>query len=314
MSGEGRAIFYRGVLFSLVGSGLWGFSGACSQFLYQHYGVTPSLITTFRMLGAGLFFLAVLAVRDRAVLRRMLSSWRSVARLAAFGFGLYGSQLGFVSAVEFTNAGTATTLQMTGNVFIMAYACLRARSLPNPREFLGLLAAVAATVLIATHGDLGSLSFPAAGLFWGLFTGVFIAVYVLTPKELGLFECYGSFAATGVAMLFGGLCAAAVAAVQTACGTPVFASLAGFDGVAWLALLGGVAFVGTFAAFALYLHGVAIVGSVKGGLLGVMEPVSASACAALWLGTAFTGWDWAGLALMVVMLVLITAPQREGEG
>ena len=43
--------------------------------------------------------------------------------------------------------------------------------------------------------------------------------------------------------------------------------------------------VGTFAAFALYLHGVSVVGSVQGSLLGAVEPVSATLFATLWLGT-----------------------------
>ena len=64
--------------------------------------------------------------------------------------------------------------------------------------------------------------------------------------------------------------------------------------------------VGTFAAFALYLHGVSVVGSVQGSLLGAVEPVSATLFATLWLGTAFTGADLAGCALMIAMIFLVT--------
>ena len=73
--------------------------------------------------------------------------------------------------------------------------------------------------------------------------------------------------------------------------------------------------VGTFAAFALYLHGVSVVGSVEGSLLGAIEPVSATVFATLWLGTAFTGADLAGCALMIAMIFLVTGkkprPQQE---
>ena len=71
-------------------------------------------------------------------------------------------------------------------------------------------------------------------------------------------------------------------------------------------LLGVIAVVGTFAAFALYLHGVSVVGSVQGSLLGAVEPVSATLFATLWLGTAFTGADLAGCALMIAMIFLVT--------
>lgn len=41
------------------------------------------------------------------------------------------------------------------------------------------------------------------------------------------------------------------------------------DATGWLALIGGVGVLGTFAAFGLFLYGVSLVGSVKGSLLGV---------------------------------------------
>lgn len=76
-------------------------------------------------------------------------------------------------------------------------------------------------------------------------------------------------------------------------------------------VLGVIAVVGTFAAFALYLHGVSIVGSVQGSLLGAIEPVSATAFSALWLGTAFSGADWVGFVLMMAMIFLVTAEKPE---
>lgn len=51
--------------------------------------------------------------------------------------------------------------------------------------------------------------------------------------------------------------------------------------------------MGTFVSFGLYLRGVAFVGSVTGSLLGAVEPISASVCACVFLGTAFSGFDWA---------------------
>ena len=62
----------------------------------------------------------------------------------------------------------------------------------------------------------------------------------------------------------------------------------------------------TFASFALYLRGVALAGSITGSLLGAAEPVSASVVAAVWLGMVLTGDDWAGLVLMLLMLLFDT--------
>ena len=208
--------------------------------------------------------------------------------------------------IAFTNAGTATVLQMLSTVFVMLFTCVMGRHLPKGNEFVGLICAFVATVLIATQGDLGTLVLPAAGLFWGLLNAVCVAIYVLTPRAAGLFDRFGSFAATSVGMLVTCVCSGIAYAAQLAMGAGAPEAVANMDAFGWLVLIGGLAFLGTFVSFGLYLRGVAFVGSVTGSLLGAVEPISASVCACVFLGTAFSGFDWAGLVLMLVMLALVT--------
>ena len=82
------------------------------------------------------------------------------------------------------------------------------------------------------------------------------------------------------------------------------------DAAGWLALVGGVGVLGTFAAFGLFLYGVSLVGSVRGSLLGVAEPAGAMIIAAMWLHTPFSAADWAGLVLMAAMIVLVSLSGR----
>lgn len=297
----GQARHARGVFCALVGASLWGFSGACAQFLLNGYGVDASFLTAVRMLGAGAVFVVVLAVRERKTLVAMLGSRRTLGQVAVFGIALYLSQITYTVVIGYTNAGTATVLQTTGIAFVLLYACLAARSLPRPREAVGLVAAVVATWLIATQGDISALSIPPAGLAWGLVNGLAVAFYLVYPKRL--FARWGSFASTGLGMLAGGVVASVVFAASGFAGAPPAIPTLDAPGVAVLAAF---IFVGTFAAFALYLHGVSIVGSVQGGLLGAIEPVSATVVSALWLGTAFSGFDVAGMVLMIAMIFLVT--------
>lgn len=314
----GSAVFARGVAFATSGALLWGFSGACAQFLFAHYEVAASFVTMTRSLVAGLLFLAVLLARHRRTLSMMLRDRRTIARLGVFGIGLFGSQFAFVMSVSCTNAGTATVLQMSGTAFIMVFTCLFARKLPKARELAGLVAAVLATWLIATQGDPGVLSLPSAGLAWGVVNGLAVALYIMYPKRL--FASWGSFASTGLAMF---VCSA-IAAIAWA--APQAADLFGsashgaaalswpdLDVVGWTALLVGVGCIGTFVAFGMYLHGVSIVGSVTGGLLGAFEPLGAMLVSAIWLGTTFSSADWAGFALMMLMLVLVTVEGGEND-
>ena len=73
--------------------------------------------------------------------------------------------------------------------------------------------------------------------------------------------------------------------------------------------------VGTFGAFYLFLNGISMVGAVQGSQLGAIEPVSATVCSAVLMGTAFSIPDWIGLALMVCTIILVAAggASRESE-
>lgn len=66
-----RRTFWVGVACALMGAGLWGVSGACAQYLFAHYGITPMFATAVRSLVASLIFFGVLFFRRRYLLRLM---------------------------------------------------------------------------------------------------------------------------------------------------------------------------------------------------------------------------------------------------
>lgn len=297
-----RRRFWRGVIAALVGGAMWGFSGTCAQYLYQHYEIDPLFITWVRMLGSGVLFLILLACTQRGKLQGIVGDRKEIARLALFGIaGLFLCQFTYTTSVNATNAGTATVLQSLNTVFILAATCILMRRSPRAMEIGGLALALVATWLIATKGNPTALMIPPAGLAWGLINAASCTFYIMYPKQL--FARWGSLPVTGIGMFIGGI----AALVIWACGgmwgaAPVVPQLQ-LDGILVMA---AIVVIGTLAAFGLYLHGVSIVGSVKGGLLGTTEPASAMVFAALWLGTMFSWADWLGLVLMVAMIFLVT--------
>lgn len=305
-----RRRFWRGVIAALVGGAMWGFSGTCAQYLYQHYEIDPLFITWVRMLGSGILFLILLAFTQRAKLRAIAGDRRELGRLALFGIaGLFLCQFTYTTSVNATNAGTATVLQSLNTVFILAATCLMMRRAPRAMELGGLALALIATWLIATKGNLTALMIPPAGLAWGLINAASCTFYIMYPKHL--FARWGSLPVTGIGMLIGGIAAVAIWGLGGLWGAAPVVPQLGLDGVLVLA---AIVVVGTLAAFGLYLHGVSIVGSVKGGLLGTTEPASAMVFAALWLGTMFTWADWIGLVLMVAMIFLVTLSGSKEAG
>lgn len=329
-SAHGR--FWLGAACALAGATLWGFSGACIQFLVEGYAVSSAFISFARAATAAVLFLALVLATRREALLSLLGSRAARRTLMLFGVGLYLSQITYAISIEMTNAGTATVLQATCTVFVMLFTCLRARRLPRPADFAGLVAALAAAALIATQGDWGVIVLPAAGLAWGIANALSETLYIMAPQRL--YGRWDRVTIIGVGMVVSGVAAAivwlaaAASAVVPSAGaaapidaSPVAAAQAAassfsapgavplvpeLDAVGWLALIGGVGVLGTFAAFGLFLYGVSLVGSVRGSLLGVAEPVGAMVIAAVWLGTPFSAADWGGLALMAAMIALVS--------
>ena len=298
--------FIKGALCTLAGAVLWGFSGACIQQLTSTYAAQPLFITLMRMLGAGIIITAWLLVRRRELLVRMFSSRATIVHLAIFGIGgLFLCQLTYAIVIQFTNGGTATALQGLNVAFIVIATSIIRRRLPSRYEVAGMFTATIATFLIATKGNLGMLLIPLPGLVWGIISAGTVAFYTMYPRRL--FEQYGSLAVTGVGMLFGGVAATAIFASGSLWGMPPQVPVLDAYGVAVLA---GTVLLGSAGAFGLFLHGVSIVGSVKGSQLGAIEPISATLFSWLWLGTTFTWADWVGLALMVTTVFLVSLQRR----
>lgn len=303
-----KGSFVQGMLCTLAGAVLWGFSGACIQQLTSTYDAQPLFITLMRMVGAGVLIVAWLAVRQRDVLARMFHDRKALVRLAVFGcFGLFLCQVTYVVVIDYTNGGTATALQGLNVPFIVIATAFIRRALPRRFEVAGMFTALAATVFIATKGDWGVLVIPLPGLIWGIISAMAVAFYVMYPQKW-LFGQFGSLPVTGVGMLFGGVMALILYACGGAWGMPPEVPALDAYGCAVLA---GTVILGSAGAFGLFLHGVSIVGSVKGSQLGAIEPVSATLFSWLWLGTAFTWADWVGLALMVATVFLVSMQRRE---
>ena len=301
----GRSRFVRGVISTLAGAISWGASGTCVQYLFAHSSIDSLLLTSFRQIGAGIVFLAVLLLRQRPQLRAMFADPDTRRRLLIFGTaGLFLNSALYATTISYTNAGTATVLQSLNVPMVLALACIVERRLPRRLEIAALICAALATFLIATGGDPSTLSLPLLGLLFGVATAAASVFYTTYPKPL--FERWGSFATTGIGMAVAGVSGLAFWGVTRglSSGFPVL----GLD--CW-AVLGIASFVGTFGAYGLFLHGISIVGPVRGNMLGAAEPVSATVLTALMLNTAFSWADWAGLVLMVATIVLVTLQSAE---
>lgn len=263
------------------------------------------------MLFSGLILFLYVVLRKRRVATMLFGSRRDCLATALFGLALFGSQVTFALSIQATNAGTACILQMLNSAFVLGYTCFTARRAPKIREGAGLALALAATAIIASQGSLESISLPADGLLYGLLNALTVAIYVIIPRKSGLFDRYGALATTGMGMLAGALPAVFSHLLAIADGSSPLISATPFSFEAWVVMVVGVTALGTCLSFALFLTGIKRLGGVLGSLTGAVEPVSASIISAVWLHTAFTVADGTGLALMLCMLLCITASDKK---
>ena len=210
-------------------------------------------------------------------------------------FGLVLNQYAYLSAIRYTNAGTATVLQYATPVLVLIYACLRSRVLPSWTEVVAIVLAIGGVFMMATHGNLSELAITPAGLFWGILSAFTYAAYLLLPAQL--IRTYGSLPVISLSMLLGGLL------------FPLFSQAWNYSfdmtGTNLLALFGIVG-IGTIFAYTVFLHGVSIVGAVKGSLLASVEPVASVLLTVLVMGTQFYLTDFVGMVLIIAAVLLIS--------
>lgn len=195
----------KGTLYTVVAGIAWGFSGTSGQYLMAH-GISALVLTNLRLIIAGLALVALSYMTSKDKLYAFLKDRKSLLSLLLFAlFGLFLNQFAYLSAIQETNAGTATVLQYVCPVGILVYTCIKDKVAPTLAEIISIGLAIGGTFLIATHGKVDQLSVTPAGLFWGLFSALTYALYIILP--IVLIKKWGSILVIGVGMVISGIVA-----------------------------------------------------------------------------------------------------------
>lgn len=280
---------------TLIAGFSWGISGVSGQYLLAH-GVHVNLLTSLRLLIAGVFLTGIAYMSDKEKLLTLLRSKKEMAGLLLFAlFGLVLNQYAYLSAIQYTNAGTATVLQYVTPILVLLYTCLRDRIFPSWTEVVAILLAIGGTFIMATHGNPSELAITPLGLFWGILSAFTYSAYLLIPAKQ--IKKYGSLHVISLSMLFGGILFPVI--------TQSWNYSFDVTGMNLLALFGIVG-IGTIFAYTIFLHGVSIIGAVKGSLLASVEPVASVLLTVVLMGTPFSVTDFLGMVLIIAAVLLIS--------
>lgn len=273
----------------------WGLSGTSGQYLMVH-GISALVLTNLRLLIAGgiLMLLAYATAKDKML--TFLKDRKSLLSLLIFALiGLFLNQFAYLTAIQETNAGTATVLQYVCPVGILIYSCIKDKVAPTLGEIVSIILAIGGTFLIATHGQLDQLSMTPAGLFWGLFSALTYALYIILP--IALIKKWGSSLVIGVGMVIAGLVALPFTGVLQA-NIPT--------SLDFLLAFAGIILIGTVFAYTAFLKGASLIGPVKSSLLASIEPISAVFFAFLIMNEQFYPIDFLGMAMILFAVTLIS--------
>lgn len=286
---------FIGIVLAFLGGSCWGISGTCGQYIFTNSTMKPGMLTAIRMLFSGIFLVVYCLIKEKNNFVNIWKNKRDVKKLFIYTLaGLVFIQYSYLTAINYSNSGTATTLQYTGIVMIMLVTCCIERRKPVLKENIAAIMALSGTFLLATHGKLTELILSPAGLIWGLLAAIALTSYTILPTAL--IKKWGTFLINGIGMFLGGilLCIA----------FSIWKEDWNYSWDIWLAIL-VVVVAGTLLATCLYSQGVAEAGSVKASLAACVEPLVASITSACWLHTKFEPIDILGFVIIMISVIII---------
>jgi DME family drug/metabolite transporter len=293
--------FRRGLVLIVLAAMMWGTTGLTSKVLNRLSAVDALSVGALRLITASPALLLLAQTLAPGSLRPLLRrEWRAVLIMGAAMAGYNGS---FFAALARTSVTAGTLLALcTAPLFVAVLARLfLSESLTRP-VLLALAAGLSGTILLVggqDRSDLLRLDY-ALGNLLALAAGLSYAVYALVGRA----KTHGAPPASLAALSF------TTAAVLLA----PFALVNGLrlptNAPAWLAVL-YLGLVPTALAYALYLFGLRAVPATMASIGTLVEPLTASLLAALFLGERLTPSGLIGAGLLLSSLAILSFGNRQ---
>lgn len=283
---------------------IWGVMGAAIQYLTTYVGITTGWLVSSRLLCAGILLLTFLQLKNGGILR-IWKNKRHAFDLVLFALiGVTLMQYSFFIAITYSNAATATVLQYLAPMIIVVYLAIRTKKMPRKNEIIAVALALFGTFLLATHGNIHSLSISREALLWGLLSAGCMAFYTVFPQEL--IRNYPSLLVMGWSTLIGGIVVNFIHPFWVMQGTWNTVGV-------WCYIF--VVLIGTVIPYLLFFYALKQIGPTRTSIFASVEPLSSTIVSVLWLGIVLTTMDYIGFVFVVaaVLSLSITPKLKKTE-
>lgn len=313
---RGRAATTRtavGVLAVVVASLLFAVNGTVSKLAMQA-GLTPTRLVELRSLGAALVLVAALLVtaRSRPGPARGLPRGRELLGLAVLGVvGMAMVQWLYFVAISRLPVGLALLIEYTAPLLVALWARFVLREEVRARVWWALAACLSGLTLVAQVGDgirldlLGLLA--AAGAAVALATYYLMGARVVRDRDPLSAQTWSMVFAAAFWVVLQPLWTFRAEVLTDDVALP--GALAGAELPLWV-LLAYVVVLGTVVPYVLVLAGVVRLGAARTGVLGMLEPVAASAAAWWVLSESMTWVQLVGGAVVLAGIALAETARR----
>ncbi|MDM8086462.1 EamA family transporter [Cellulomonas cellasea] len=301
-----------GALAILTGSVLFAVNGTVAKIAMQS-GLSPERLVELRCLGSAVLLVAVALIVNPRALR---ASGKELAVLALLGVvGVALVQWCYLVAISRLPVGLALLLEYTAPLLVALWARFVLREQVRARVWWALAACLAGLALVAQVGD--GITLDGLGIAAGLGAAVALAAYYLLGERL--MTRREPLTTHAWSMTFAALLWVVLQPLWTfprgvlTQDAPLAGPLADVRAPMWLLVL-GIVVLGTAVPYLLFLVGIRRLGAARAGLLGMSEPVAASAVAWVVLGEAMTAVQLIGAAVVLAGIGLAeTSRRRSGD-
>lgn len=287
-----------GLAAGLLSGITFGTSGSFATSLIRS-GWTPGAAVLARIALAAL----VLSVPALVQARRRGVSARSVRAIAVYGVvAVAAAQLCYFNAVAHLSVAVALLLEYSGILLVVLWGWMRRGRRPGVLTILAVAAALGGLVLVLDLA--GARRLDAVGVLWAVGAALGLATYFIIAAE-------SSEMVSPLLMTWGGLAIGAVVlgAVGAAGILPLHAVSADVvlldRHVSWVVPVLGLAIVAAAVAYLAGIVAARILGARLASFVGLVEVLSAVACAWLLLGQHLDGTQAAGGVLVVAGIALM---------
>ncbi|MET0242854.1 MAG: DMT family transporter [Flavitalea sp.] len=285
-----------GYIATIAAATIWGVNSTMVQWLIANRRINIEWLVTVRLMIPGLILLLVYSFSKNT--DAVFSIWnnkKDAIAIIIFGICFIGVQYTFFAAIKESNAATATIIQFSAPVMIAIYNALVGKKMPGAKELIAMILAMGGIFLLATKGDISTLSLTPVALAWGLSSAFTLAFYSIQPVRL--LHKYKANLVVGWGMLIGGALLGLVHAPWNIDGD--------WDAVTY-SFVGFIILFGGLVAFSLFLRALKLIGGYRATLLTSVEPLITTIIAITLLNVSFGPVEMVGGVMILSTIFLLS--------